>query len=95
MSKEAKIVAIVRRLDAALQSAPLDKIEVCMENLKTAQEAARLHGLEDLALATLDHETLASKDHRELLTEALGSPSKAYAYISKATIQVRKFKQYL
>lgn len=92
MSIERKIVALVRRYSDALRDCSMADTKAAMGNLETAVEAAKSHGLEDLARAVLDQEVLSSETGRRVVFKALNSPLN---YQNNAAGRVEKYKEYL
>jgi len=92
MSKERKVVALVRRHLDALDKCPLADSPAAMTNVELAQEASERFGLGELAHATMDHDQLSTKEGREAVFNYLDDPA---AYLDKANNRIEKFKEYL
>jgi hypothetical protein len=94
MSKESKVVALIRRLSKAIDDAPGDirAIEASVANLETGHEAAEKYGLGELARAASLQYTLSSKTEREIIFDYYPDPLE---FLKEAEALVDEHKKYL
>lgn len=87
---ERKIVALIRKyVNAPFR---LDKMDIWMENLETAFEAARTKGHGELAEAVYRYHMLSSPATKRAIFESRPNPLE---WMKEGEALIKKYKQYL
>jgi hypothetical protein len=94
MSKEAKVVELIRRLSKAIDDAPGDirAIEAAAANLETGHEAAEKYDLGELARAASLQYTLSSTTEREIIFDHYPDPLE---FLQEAEALIKKYEKHL
>ncbi len=92
MTKEQKVVALVRRHLSALEVCSVADSDAAMQNLSKVQDAAESFGLGDLAMAAIYQDQVKTKEGRAVLFASLSDP---LGYLERANKLIDQYKEYL